>query len=406
MAARTTQAIPVARRISGFVYAIRNIVTEARKVEATGRNVRYLNIGDPITFGFVTPPHLIEAVERAMRDGHNGYAPSVGILPAREAVARECVRRGMPLAPDRVVITSGTSEGIELALTALAESGDEVLVPVPTYPLYTAVLAKIGARAVFYRTDPARGWLPDVDHVRTLVTPATRALVVIDPNNPTGATYPSDVRRELVGLAEHHNFPLLADEVYADLAFDGPVPALAASNPDAPVISFSSLSKAYLAPGWRAGWMAVGRSERLDEVLSAVKKLADGRLCSTGPMEHAIVAALDGDRSHQESFRAALRERAQLTTRRLNGIDGITAVAPSAAFYSMPQVALPPGVTDQDYVLSLLRETGVLCVYGSGFGMRPEDGFFRVVFLAPPRELSEIYDAIGDFTREFLAGRN
>ena len=304
----------------------------------------------------------------------------------------------MPTTPDRVVITSGTSEGIELALTALAETGDEVLVPVPTYPLYTAVLAKIGARAVFYRTDPTRGWLPDIDHVRSLVTPATRALVVIDPNNPTGATYSNEVRRELVDLADRHNFPLLADEVYADLAFDGPVPALAALNPDAPVISFSSLSKAYLAPGWRAGWMAVGRNERLDDVLSAVKKLADGRLCTTGPMEHAIVAALDGDRSHQESFRKALRERAELTTRRLNAIDGITAVPPTAAFYSMPKVSLPPGVTDQDYVLALLRATGVLCVYGSGFGTRPEDGFFRVVFLASPRELGEIYDAIADFT--------
>ena len=405
MGARTAPAIPVAGRIGGFVYAIRNIVTEARKVEAAGRNVRYLNIGDPITFGFETPPHLITAVERAMRNGQNGYAPSVGILPARESVVRECTRRGMPTTPDRVVITSGTSEGIELALTALAESGDDVLVPVPTYPLYTAVLAKIGARAVFYRTDPTRGWLPDVEHVRSLVTPATRALVVIDPNNPTGATYSNEVRRELVDLADRHNFPLLADEVYADLAFDGPVPALASLNPDAPVISFSSLSKAYLAPGWRAGWMAVGRNERLDDVLSAVKKLADGRLCSTGPMEHAIVAALDGDRSHQESFRQALRERAELTTRRLNAIDGITAVPPTAAFYSMPKVSLPPGVTDQDYVLALLRATGVLCVYGSGFGTRPEDGFFRVVFLAPPRELSEIYDAIAEFTRDFLAGR-
>ena len=405
MGARTTQAIPVAGRIGGFVYAIRNIVTEARKVEAAGRNVRYLNIGDPITFGFETPPHLIAAVERAMHDGQNGYAPSVGILPAREAVVRECARRGMPITPDRVVITSGTSEGIELALTALAESGDEVLVPVPTYPLYTAVLAKIGARAVFYRTDPARGWLPDVDHVRSLVSAATRALVVIDPNNPTGATYSTDVRRELVDIADRHNFPLLADEVYADLAFDGPVPALASLNPDAPVISFSSLSKAYLAPGWRAGWMAVGRSERLDDVLSAVKKLADGRLCTTGPMEHAIVAALDGDRSHQDSFRKALRERAVLTTHRLNAIDGITAVPPTAAFYSMPKVSLPPGVTDQDYVLALLRATGVLCVYGSGFGTRPEDGFFRVVFLASPRELGEIYDAIADFTRDFLSGR-
>ncbi len=403
MTARTTHAIPVAGRISGFVYAIRNIVTEARKVEASGRNVRYLNIGDPITFGFQTPPHLIEAVERAMRSGENGYAPSVGILAAREAVAAECVRRGMPASPDRVVITSGTSEGIELALTALAEDGDEVLVPVPTYPLYTAVLAKIGARPVFYRTDPSRGWLPDVEHVRSLITPSTRALVVIDPNNPTGATYTQEVRRALVEVADRHNFPLLADEVYADLAFDGPVPALAAVNPDAPVISFSSLSKAYLAPGWRAGWMAVGRTDRLDDVLGAIRKLADGRLCSTGPMEHAIVAALNGDRSHQETFRAALRERAELTTRRLNAIPGITAVAPTAAFYAMPQVTLPPGVTDEHYVLALLRETGILCVYGSGFGTRPEDGFFRVVFLAPPRELAAIYDDIADFTDGFLA---
>ena len=174
----------------------------------------------------------------------------------------------MPVSPDRVIITSGTSEGIELALTALAESGDEVLVPVPTYPLYTAVLAKIGARPVFYRTDPARGWMPDVDHVRSLITPRTRALVVIDPNNPTGATYTSDIRRAMVEIADEHNFPLLADEVYADLAFDGPVPALAAEHPDAPVISFSSLSKAYLAPGWRAGWMAVGGDGRLDDVLA------------------------------------------------------------------------------------------------------------------------------------------
>jgi alanine-synthesizing transaminase len=402
---RTTASIPVASRVGGFVYAIRNIVAEARKVEAAGRKVRYLNIGDPITFGFRTPPHMIEAVERAMRDGANGYAPSVGILPAREAVAAECAQRGMPVSPDRVVITAGTSEGIELALNALAGPGDDVLVPVPTYPLYTAVLAKIGARPVFYRTDPARGWLPDVDHIRSLISRATRALVVIDPNNPTGASYPDDVRRALLDLADDHNFPLLADEVYADLHFDGPVPAIAALNPDAPVITFSSLSKAYLAPGWRTGWLAVGASDRLDDVLGGIKKLADGRLCSTGPMEHGLVAALNGDRSHQVAFRQALRERAVLTHARLNAIDGITSVAPSAAFYAMPKVDLPPGVTDADFVLALLRATGVLCVYGSGFGTAPADGFFRVVFLAAPDELSEIYGLVADFTREFLAGR-
>jgi alanine-synthesizing transaminase len=346
---------------------------------------------------------MIEAVERAMRDGHNGYAPSVGILPAREAVAAELSGRGMPVTADRVVITSGTSEGIELTLTALAEAGDEVLIPSPTYPLYTAVLAKIGARAVFYRKDPSNGWLPDLGEVEKLVTPATRALVVIDPNNPTGATYPDHIRRGLIEIADKHNLPLLADEVYADLAYDGPVPPMASLYPDAPIISFSSLSKAYLAPGWRAGWMAVGRTDRLDDVLGAVKKLADGRLCSTGPMEHAIPAALNGDRSHETGFRSALRERADLTVQRLNAIDGIHTVAPTAAFYAMPQVTLPPGVTDEQYVLSLLRATGVLCVYGSGFGTRPEDGFFRVVFLANPAELTTIYDLVADFTRDFLS---
>ena len=400
---RTTAAIPVARRVSGFTYAIRNIVAEARKVEAAGRRVRYLNIGDPITFGFQTPPHMVEAVERALRDGHNGYQPSVGILPAREAVAGELTRRGMPVSADRVLITAGTSEGIELALTALAEAGDEVLVPSPTYPLYTAVLAKIGARAVYYRTDPANNWLPDLDDVTRLVSAATRALVVIDPNNPTGATYPVDVRRALIELADRHNFPLLADEVYGDLAYDGAVPPMASLDPDAPIISFSSLSKAYLAPGWRTGWMAVGRTERLDDVLAGIKKLADGRLCSNGPTEYAIAAALDGDRSHEETFRAALRERAGITVSRLNAIPGIHTVAPSAAFYAMPQVRLPAGVTDEDYVLALLRATGVLCVYGSGFGARPEDGFFRVVFLASPRELNEIYDLVAGFTGDFLA---
>jgi alanine-synthesizing transaminase len=402
MTPRTTTSVPVASRISGFVYAIRNIVTEARKVEAAGRKVRYLNIGDPITFGFKTPPHLVEAVERAIRDGHNGYAPSVGIAPAREAVAAECQRRGMPLDSDRVVITAGTSEGIELALTALAGPGDEVLVPVPTYPLYTAVLAKIGARPVFYGTTPDNAWVPDAGEIRRLIGPATRALVVIDPNNPTGSTYPDAVRRDLLQIADDYNVPLLADEVYADLAFDGPVDAIAKLNPDAPVITFSSLSKAYLAPGWRSGWLAVGRSERMDDVLGAIKKLADGRLCSTAPMEYAIVAALNGDRSHQQAFRAALRERSDLTVRRLNAIKGLSVVPPEAAFYAMPKVALPPGRTDADYVLALLRATGVLCVYGSGFGTKPEDGFFRIVFLASPGELDEIYDLVAQFTAEFL----
>ncbi|MFI5179190.1 MAG: aminotransferase class I/II-fold pyridoxal phosphate-dependent enzyme [Vicinamibacterales bacterium] len=397
-------SVRVAARVNAFTYAIRNIVVEAKKLEAAGRTVRYLNIGDPVPFGFRTPPHLVEAVARAMRDGQNGYTPSVGILPAREAVAAEYARRGVPVPPDRVVITSGTSEGIELTLGALADAGDEVLVPTPTYPLYTAVLAKLGARAVYYRTDPARGWLPDMDDVRRLVTPATRAIVVIDPNNPTGAVYPDSTKRQFIELAERSGVPILADEVYSDLGYDGQTPLLGSFAPDAPIISFSSLSKGFAAPGWRAGWLAVGRSDRLDDLLAAIKKLADGRLCSPGPMQFAIAAALNGDRTHQRDLVRELKLRADLTMSRLGAMPGLTCVAPRAAFYAMPSVTLHPGDTDEDFVLGLLRATGILCVYGSGFGLPADRGFFRVVFLAPPDELSAIYDDLAAFTAGYLAG--
>jgi aspartate/methionine/tyrosine aminotransferase len=173
-------------------------------------------------------------------------------------------------------------------------------------------------------------------------------------------------------------------------------------RPDAAIVSYSSLSKAYLAPGWRAGWMAVGETPRLDAALAAIRKLADGRLCSPGPMQYAVTAALTGDRSHQVALRRALEERATLTTARLNAIEGMRCVAPRGAFYAMPQVSLPPGRTDEDFVLGLLRATGILCVYGSGFGVAPEAGTFRVVFLAPPSELAVIYDDVAAFTHEFL----
>jgi alanine-synthesizing transaminase len=399
----TSAAAHVSARVNAFSYAIRNIVVEAKKVEAAGRRVRYLNIGDPVQFGFRTPPHLIEAVERAMRDGHNGYVPSAGIEPARAAVAQEYTRRGMPVPADRVVVTQGTSEGIELALSVLADPGDEVLVPTPTYPLYTAVLAKIGARAVYYRTDPERGWQPDLDDIRRRTTSSTRAIVVIDPNNPTGAVYPEATRRAVIDFADRAGLTILADEVYGDVSFDGPTPLIGSLAPDAPIISFSSLSKAYLAPGWRTGWLVVSNCRRLDDVLAGIRKMADGRLCSPGPMQYAIEPALNGDRAHQAAFAHALHVRAELTTRRLSAIPGMRCVMPRAAFYAMPQVTLPRGTTDQDYILALLRDTGILCVYGSGFGTAPADGFFRIVYLAPPDELDAIYDDMADFTARFLS---
>lgn len=394
--------ISVAQHVQGVSYAIRNIVAEAKKAEAAGVRVRYLNIGDPIQFGFKTPSHLIEAVERALEEGDNGYAPSAGLGSAREAAAADYIARGVPMVADRVVITYGTSEAIELTLNVLVDAGDDVLVPNPTYPMYTAVLAKLGARPTFYRCDPTT-WLPDIEHIKSQFTPRTKALVVIDPNNPTGVMYPEGVRRELLEFADRHNLPVIADEVYGDLGHAGPVAPISTVYPSAPVISFSSMSKAFLAPGWRAGWLMVGQDSRLDDVLAAIKKLADGRLCAPSPMQHAITAALTGDRSHQAVFRAALKERAELTAARLNAIPGIRCVPPRAAFYAMPQVALPRGRTDEDFVLGLLRSKGILCVYGSGFGLDPSSGALRIVFLASPAALHEIYDDLASFTGDFLA---
>ncbi|MDP6579643.1 MAG: aminotransferase class I/II-fold pyridoxal phosphate-dependent enzyme [Vicinamibacterales bacterium] len=403
MATSAPAPIAVGSRLEGFAYAIRSVVAEAKKVEESGRPVTYLNIGDPVAFGFRTPPHLVEAVERAMREGANGYTPAAGVWQVREAVAASYAVSGLPIGPDRVILTSGTSEGIELVLSVLVNTGDEVLVPVPTYPFYTATVTKLGARGIYYRTDPSNAWMPDLDHIESLIGPATRALVVIDPNNPTGAVYSEASRRELLELADTHGIVVLADEVYADLAYDAPVPPIGSLNPDAPVISFSSISKTYQAPGWRAGWLGVSGGERLDAVLGAIKELADGRLCSTGPMQFAIMAALTSSDDHKASFLDALRERAEVTTRRLNGIEGISCVPPKAAFYAMPKVELPPGRTDEDYVFGLLRETGLLCVHGSGFGTAPGDGYLRIVFLAPPQDLEAIYDKMATFTAQFRA---
>lgn len=398
---KTSAAISPATRMATVTYSIRRVVAEARKAEAAGKTIHWLNTGDPVHAGFLPPAHMVEAVHKSLRDGEHGYGPSVGLPEAREAVAAENTSRGWATHPDRVILTSGSSEGIDFVLTALADPGDEVLVPLPTYPLYTAILHKIGAREVYYRTDPKAGWQPDPKEVEKLITPRTKALVVNDPNNPTGSSYPQAIRRDLLDIADRHNLPMIADEIYQDVAFDGPIAPIGALNPDAPVISLSGLSKGYLVPGWRTGWLAVGGGDRLSDVLAAVTKLAEGRLCSTMPMQRAVVAALKGDRSHQATFRVALRERADLVHAKANGIPGFSSTRAGAAFYAMPKFDLPPGKTDADFIVDLVHATGVLCVHGSGFGMDPADGYFRMVTLAPPAQLNEIWNLIAGFAAQY-----
>ena len=401
--AKISAPIPIAARLNRFSYAIRNIVAEAHRVEASGRRVRYLNIGDPVAFGFSTPPHLIAAVERALHDGHNGYGPSPGIASGREAVAAEYTARGFPLTPDRAFLTAGTSEGIELVLGALVDEDTDVLVPMPTYPLYTAVIAKLGARALFYRTDPDRGWMPDLDHLRSLVTPATRALVVIDPNNPTGASYSIATRRALLDVADRHGLAIVADEVYGDLGYDGPVAPLGSLDPDAPIITFSSLSKAYLAPGWRAGWVGIGR-------IAALERRGEGGRQARGrpPVQHAA----DAIRHHRGPHRRPLASGR--VPRRVEGACGAdnrtierdpwrdVRRADRRLLCHAAGSRCRRGAPTRTTCSRCCARPASCASTGQASAWRPADGYMRIVFLAAPDELRAIYDLMAEFTKDYL----
>lgn len=390
--------IAPASRVEHVRYAIRGVVAEARKLEALGREVLYCNIGDPLKFDFATPPHLVEAVARAMRDGHNGYAPSAGILPAREAVARAMGKasiRGVEV--DDVVITTGASEAIDLALTALLDPGDNVLMPSPGYPLYNAVAAKIGAEVVAYQLDEANGWSLDVHDIRSKVTPRTRAIVIGNPNNPTGAVYDRATLEGLLSIARDHGLVVLSDEIYDKLTFDRPHISTGSLADDVPIIVIGGLSKCFLACGWRIGWMGFCNAGRMKEYKAAVLRLADARLSSPLPAQHAIQPALDGLQEHIPPTLAKLRARRDLVVARINAIPGLSVVEPEGAFYAMPRVELPGVDDDEAFVIDLLRKTGVLFVHGSGFGQKAGTQHFRIVCLPPVDILSAALERLADY---------
>ena len=351
-------------------------------------------------FDFRTPPHLIEAAHKAMLDGKNGYAPSAGIPQARKAIAADAERKGMKgVSPDDVLVTTGASEAIELALTALLEPGEAVLLPSPNYPLYDAVVAKISAQAIPYYLDEAHGWSLDLAEIEAKVTPKTRAIVIGNPNNPTGGWYGQKVLEGLLDIARRKNLVVLSDEIYDRLTYDKPHVATGSLATDVPIISFNGLSKAYLACGWRVGWMIFCNPHLTRELRRAVQRLADARLCSPTPPQHAVAAALEGPQDHIPEMMKRLRVRRDLTVKRLNAIPGISCVEPAGAFYAMPRLQLPGVTDDEQWVLKLVRETGVLFVHGSGFGQRPGTQHFRVVFLPQPEVLTRAFDLLEQFVR-------
>ncbi len=391
------EKIRPARRTRDITYAVRDVVALAQETAKTGREMLYLNIGDPNKFDFTTPPHLIEVVLKAMRDNHNGYSPSSGIPAAVKAVEKDSAAKGIRNIRD-VFITSGGSEAIEIALTALVDRGDNVLIPYPGYPLYEAVLAKLEAEARPYFLDESKGWLPDLDDIRSRIDSKTRAIVLINPNNPTGAVYPRELLRCILALAAEKGILVFSDEIYDRLVLDTVEPvSIASLDSEAPVLTFNGLSKGFLAPGWRMGWgVASGNGEILKDYLAGVNKILRARLCASHPMQHAVAAALEGEKAFLAQTREKLRRRRDITCEMLNG-PGISTVRPQAAFYAFPKLDIQG--TDEDFVKKLIQETGVVTVHGSGFGQKPGSKHLRVVFLPSEDVLRKAYGNLLEFLK-------
>ena len=391
--------IAPSRRAANFHYSIRNLVSTAEAQERDGRRIIYLNIGDPQAYGFRPPEHLIEAVARALRDSFTGYAHSAGLPLARNAVANYATSLGSPTQPEQVLITAGASEAADLVLTALVNEGDEVLLPAPGYPIYPAIINKLGAVVRYYRLDPARGWQPDPAEIDTLVTDRTRALVLINPNNPSGSIISDETTRQILEVAARHHLLVIADEVYRELCFEeAPTSAsVLAQEIEVPLITLESLSKTHLVPGWRIGWMRYTHEEQMRDLTAAIGRLASGRLCSPTPAQYAVEPALTGSREFQSDFLKELKARRDFCVGRVRKNENLSCEQPAAAFYLMVKANDFSGHSDERFVLDLLVETGVLVVPGSGFGMDPQEGYFRMVYLADEATLGDVFTRIDHF---------
>jgi len=393
-------AIRPARRTNNITYAVRDIVVFANQVAKSGREMLYLNIGDPNQFDFETPPHIVEAAHRALMMNRNGYAPSSGIPEAVQAVEGYARRKGIANIQD-IFITTGASEAIELCLTGLVDEGENVLTPSPGYPLYTAVLAKIGAVENPYFLDENNGWQPNLEDIRAKINDKTRAIILINPNNPTGSNCSREMLVGLLAIAREKGIVIFADEIYDQLLFDGGEHvSIASLDAQAPIITFNGLSKNYIGPGLRIGWgIFSGDRAILGDYIEAVNKMLRARLCANHPLMYAIKPALEGDHSHIRAMNEKLTRRRDLTYKMLNGAPGLSCVKPGGAFYAFPHVEISTG--DDLFVKGLVSQTGVVVVPGSGFGQVPGTKHFRVVFLPPEEVLEKAYAAIARFLDEY-----
>jgi alanine-synthesizing transaminase len=397
--------VPQANRLRDVRYDIRGpVLRRARQLEADGHQILKLNLGNPAPFGLNAPESVLRDVVHSIRDAQ-GYSDARGIYPARLAVAESFERKGVTgVGPDDVFLGNGVSELIVMALQGLLDAGDEVLIPSPDYPLWTGAVGLCGGRAVHYRCDEQEGWAPDLGHVAEQITPRTRALVIINPNNPTGAVYSKETLLGLLDLARRHQLLVLTDEIYDQILYEDAVHECAAAlAPDLLVLTLGGLSKTHRLAGFRSGWLVVsGPRDEATEYLEGLELLANMRLCPNVPAQYAIVPALGGMQSIEPLLQPGgrLREQRDHAWAAMNAIPGVDCVKPAGALYLFPR--LDPDVykiaDDERMVIDLLEQQHLLLSHGTGFNL-PTADHLRLVFLASVEVLD---DAIGRLAR-FLA---
>ncbi|NYZ74411.1 aminotransferase class I/II-fold pyridoxal phosphate-dependent enzyme [Candidatus Micrarchaeota archaeon] len=371
-------------------YPIRDIVQEAKKLEKQGIKMIYLNIGDPAPFGFRPPQHILDAAAEALKQNYSGYAPSEGDPELRKTVAEY-----EKVAPEDVFITAGLSEGIDFLFQALVDPGRNILLPIPTYPLYLTKERISYGTVDFYDCDAS--FEPDLDSIRKNITKYTRAILVINPNNPTGAVYSRKTLQGILDIAGEHKLPIISDDVYDQMVFDGEMTHMRDICKDVPVVCGNSLSKNYIYPGARVGYLAF-HGEGWDKMKDAVQRLCNQRLSVNWEMQRAYIAAIKGSHDHIHKFNAELKIRRDLLVKRVKGIDGLSTAPPRGAFYSFINVE-GPWKNDTEFVRGLLKE-GVVVVPGSGFAPKMDGKHFRLVFLPKPEQLESAFDRIAEYMKD------
>jgi alanine-synthesizing transaminase len=390
-------------KLANVLYDIRGpIMDAARQMEEEGHKVIKLNIGNLAPFGFDAPEEIQQDMIRNLPNSA-GYSDSKGIFAARKAVMHYTQQQGIKgVTLDDVYLGNGASELIALSTNALLNEGDELLLPAPDYPLWTACTALSGGTPVHYMCDEANGWMPDLDDIRRKITPATKGIVVINPNNPTGALYSDDLLREIVAIARQHGLVIFADEVYDKVLYDGVKhTAIGSLSQDVLTLTFNSLSKSYRSCGYRAGWLVVSGDKKAGaDYIEGLTMLSNMRLCSNVPGQYAIQTALGGYQSIGELVGPGgrLRRQRDLAHELITAIPGVTCNKPQAALYMFPRLdpKLYPIRDDRQFFLELLQETRVMLVQGSGFNY-PDQQHFRIVFLPHEDDLREAVGRIARF---------